>query len=181
MKTFIALILSCVSVLGVDTGIRLVTTVKTNADTASIYTRDVFTRDGQTNLVRTTKTKGGVVEGRIHRFYHAGVLVSDYDAIRDSSGFTTEAGCPYSVTIEFWPSKEVRSVVFGTNGVVLDWFTCTNGVFSPVDSSLITKANAFTEDLRPLFSPAHVTNTPPDSFGREVEQFIKKHQDKSLT
>jgi len=36
MKTFIALFLSCASVLGADTGIRVVTTVKTNAETACI-------------------------------------------------------------------------------------------------------------------------------------------------
>ena len=73
MKTFVALILSCVSVFGADTGIRVVTTVKTNAETASIYTTDVFTRDGQTNLVRRTKTKACVEQIRIQRFYYQAV------------------------------------------------------------------------------------------------------------
>jgi len=178
MKTFIVLILSCVSVFGADTSIRVVTTVRTN-DSGSITTMDVFTRDGQTNLVRYTSTKSGAVRIRIHRFYYHGLQSGEFVASPKSSGFTSEAGSPYMVSFEFWPSKDVRSAVIGTkDGVILDAFTCTNGVFSPEDSSLITKANAFTEDLRPLLSPAHVTNTPPDSFGREVEQFVQKHQDK---
>jgi hypothetical protein len=143
MRTFIVLILSCASVLGADTGIRVVTTVTTNAETSSIYTRDVFTRDGQTNLVRTTKTKGGMLAGRIQRFYHDGVLVGDYETFGDTSGFSTEAGSPYAVTFEFWPSKDVRSAVIGTkDGVILDAFTCTNGIFCPDESSRIAKANA---------------------------------------
>jgi hypothetical protein len=32
--------------------------------------------------------------------------------------------------------------------VVLDAFTCTNGVFSPVESSLITKANSVGSEVR---------------------------------
>jgi hypothetical protein len=177
MRTFIVFILSCASVLGADTGIQIFTSAKTNAETASIYTTDVFTRDGQTNLVRTAKTKAGVLQIRIQKFYHGGVFIGDYVAMKDSSGFTTEAGIPYLVSFEFWPSKEIRSAVIGTkDGVILDWFTCTNGVFSPVESARIAKANAFDEDLRPLFSPSHVTNTPPGVFGQEVEQFIEKHK-----
>jgi hypothetical protein len=179
MRVFIVFVLSCASVLGADTGVRIVTTAKTNAETASLYTRDVFTRDGQTNLVRTTKTKGGVVEARIQRFYHAGVLVGNYEAIRDSSGFSTEAGSPYAVTFEFWPSRDVRSAVIGTkDGVILDAFTATNGVFYPADSLLIRKANDVGGDVSRLLSPAHVTNTPTGEFRQEVERLIEKHKGK---
>ena len=177
MKIFLALILSCASVFAADSGIRVVTTVRTN-ESGSISTKDVFTRDGQTNLVRNTRTEDGVVQIRVHRFYHAGTQIGDYVAMKDSSGFTTEAGCPYSVTVEFWPSKEVRSVVFGTNGVIVDAFMATNGVFSPADISVIRKANDVTGDLSKLLSPSHVTNTTPEDFGREVERFIEKHKDK---
>ena len=179
MRTFIVLILSCASIFGADTSVCVVTTTNTGADKASIYTRDVFTRDGQTNLVRTTKTKAGKLQIRIQKFYHSGVLIGDYVAWKDSSGFITEAGIPYSVSFEFWPSKDVRSAVIGTkDGVILDAFTCTNGVFSPADSSVIAKVNGITQDLQPLFSPAHVTNTPQQAFGQEVEQFIEKHQER---
>ena len=177
MRTLAILILSCASVLGADTGIQVVTTVRTN-ESGSVDTKDVFTRDAQTNLVRTTKTKEGVVQIRVQRFYHAGALVGDHIAMQDSSGFTTEAGCPYSVTVEFWPSKDVRSVVVGTNGVVVDAFMATNGIFYPADISVIQKANDIGGDLSKLLSPSHVTNIPPAEFGREVEQFIQKHRDK---
>jgi hypothetical protein len=179
MRTIIALILSCVSVFGAGTSIRVVTTFKTNAESASIDKMDVFTRDGQTNLVRRTRTKEGIEQIRIQRFYCHNLLVGDFVAMPDSSGFTTEAGSPYSVSFEFWASKAVRSAVIGTkDGIILDAFMATNGLFYPADISVIRKANDIGGDVRKLFSPAHVTNTPPDDFGREVEQLVKKHQDK---
>lgn len=179
MRTFIALILSYTSVLGADTGIRVVTTAKTNVETASVSTKDVFTRDGQTNLVRNTKTKAGAVQIRIHRFYHGGSLVADFVAMSDSSGFTTEAGSPYSVSFEFDASKRVKSVVIGKKeGVVLDAFTCTNGIFSPVESSVIRKANEVGADMRQLFAPEHVRKTLPDDFIREAEELVEKHKNK---
>jgi len=149
MRTFIVFLLSCASVLGADAGIQVVSTTKTNAQAASITTQDVFTRDGQTNLVRVTKTKAGFVQIRIHRFYHAGLLVGNFVVMRNSSGFTTEAGAPYSVSFEFDASKSVKLVVIGTkDGVVLDAFACTNGIFSPVESSLLTKANSVGSEVR---------------------------------
>jgi hypothetical protein len=143
MRAFIVFLLSCASVLGADDSIRVVTTAKTNAETASITTKDFYTRAGQTNLVRHTKSKAGVVQIRIHRFYHAGALVGDYVAMPASSGFTTEAGTPYSVSLECDTSHTPKSLVLGTkDGVILDAFSYTNGVFSPVESSALTKANA---------------------------------------
>jgi hypothetical protein len=178
-RAFIVLALSCASVLGADMGIRVVTTTKTNTETASVYIKDVFTRDGLTNLVRNTKLKAGAVQIRIHRFYHGGQLVGDFVATADSSGFTSEAGSPYSVSFEFWPSREVRSAVIGTkDGVVLDAFTCTNGIFSPVESSVIQKANAIGADMKQLFDPEHVRKTSPEEFLREAEDLVQKHKDK---
>ena len=177
MRTFITLILSVGSVLAAD--VRVVTTAKTNAETASVYRTDVYTRSGQTNLVRHTKTKDGASQAQIHRFYYGGVMVADYKIIQNSSGLSTEAGSPYSVTFEFWPSKDVRSAVIGTkDGVILDAFMATNGVFYPADISTIRKANEVGEGLSKLLSPSNVTNTSPRDFRREVDQFIRKHQDK---
>ena len=179
MKTFIILILSCASVLGAETGIRVVTTVTTNADTGSVYRRDVFTRNGKTNLVSNTVNKGGVFKGRIQRLYHDGLLVGDYEAFGDTSGFSTEAGSPFAVTFEFSPSKDIRSAVIGTkDGLVLDAFTCTNGIFSPVESSVIQKANAVFADMKRLFDPDHVRKTSPQDFVREAEDLIEKHKDR---
>ena len=149
MRAFIVFLLMCASVFGADGDIRVVTTAKTNAETASITTKDFYTRDGQTNLVRHTKTKAGVVQIRIHRFYHAGSLVGDYVAMRDSSGFTTEAGISYSVSLECDASRNPKSVVIGTkDGVILDAFRYTNGVFSPVENSILTKARSVGSEVR---------------------------------
>ncbi len=143
MKSFIVFLLSCASVFGADSGIHVVSTATTNAESASITTKDFYTRDGQTNLVRHTKTKAGVVQIRIHQFYHAGALVGDYVATPDSSGFTTEAGTQYSVSLECDASHNPKSMVIGTkDGVILDAFSYTNGVFSPVESEFLTKATA---------------------------------------
>ena len=100
MRTFFIFLLSCASVLGADTGIRVVTTSKTNAEMASVSTKDVFMRDGQTNLVRNTKTKAGAVQIRIHRFYHAGALVGMLTETPDSSSTTSEAGNPFAHDFE---------------------------------------------------------------------------------
>lgn len=141
MRALIVFLLSCASAPGADGGIKVFTTSKTNAE--SITTKEFYTRDGQTNLVRHTKTKAGDVQIRIHRFYHAGTLVGDYVSMRDSSGFTTEAGTPYSVSLECDASRNPESMVIGTkDGVVLDAFSYTNGVFTPVESSALSKANA---------------------------------------
>ncbi len=178
MRMLLVLTLSCAPAFAANTDIRVITLAKTNAENASIYTTEIYARDNKTNLVRRTKTKAGTVQGRIHKFYHDGFLVGEYDAFGDSSGFSTEAGTPYAVTIEFWPSKDARSVVIGTNGVILDAFMCTNGMFYPADISAIRKANDIGGDMSKLLSPANVTNTTPDEFRHDIEQSIKKHKDK---
>ena len=171
--------LSCASVLGADTGIRLVTSAKTNAETATISTKDIFIRDGRTNLVRSSKTKAGVVQLRMHRFYHAGILVGNFVAMPESSGVTTEAGSPYSMSFEFDASHRPKSAVIGTkDGVVLDAFTCTNGVFTPADSAVIQKANALFWNMTPMLDPDPVRKTSPHDYGREVEKLSEKHKDK---
>ncbi len=149
MKAFIVLILSCVWLIAADGDIRVYTAAKTNAETASISTKEFFTRDGQTNLVRHTQTKAGVVRIRVHRFYHAGTLVGDFIDMPDSSGFSSEAGTAYSLNLECDASRNPKSVAISTkDGVILDAFAYTNGVFSPVDASLLTKANSAGSEVR---------------------------------
>jgi len=99
--------------------------------------------------------------------------------MRDSSGLTTEAGIPYSLSLECDASRTPKSVVIGAkDGVILDAFSYTNGVFSPVDSALLTKANAVGADMRELFDPEHVRKTTPEGFVRDAEKLIEKHQEK---
>ena len=141
MRAFAVFLLSCASLFGADGGIQVFTTTRTNAE--SITTKEFYTRDGQTNLVRHTKTNAGDVQIRIHRFYHAGALVGDYVATLNSSGLTTEAGSPYSASLECDASGSPKALVIAAkDGVILDAFSYTNAVFSPVESSLLSKANA---------------------------------------
>ena len=142
MRAFLALFLSCASVLGADSSaVRIITATKTNASGA-VTMIHTFTRAGHTNLVRHTKTKAGAVQIRIHRFYHDGALVGDFMAMPESSGFTAEAGAAQSVSFEFDARREPKAAVIASKGgVIVDAFTCTNGVFSPVESSQINKAN----------------------------------------
>jgi hypothetical protein len=178
MRALIVFLLSCATVLGADSELRVVATVRTN-DSGRVSTKEVFTRGGQTNLVRNTATKGGVVQIRIHRFYHDGSLVGDFVAMRDSSGFTTEAGTPYSVSFECDASHKPKSVVIGTkDGVILDAFSYTNGIFSPVESSVLEKGNAVGADMKKLFDPEHVRKITPEGFVSEAQQLIEKHKDK---
>lgn len=136
MKTFLLLSLSCISVAASDTGIRF--TSSTNTDTATtgaIIIVETYTRGGQTNLIRTTKSKNGVVLFRNHRFCHFGKPVAFYTWQPDfGSNFTVVRGTPYEVGLDFLPSKDVRAVmIWGTN--FLDGFYFTNGVFYPVPDS----------------------------------------------
>lgn len=136
-------------------------------------------RNGQTNLVRNTTTKAGIVQIRIHRFYHGGVLVGDFVDMPDSSGFTTEAGTPYSVSFEFDTFKRVKSAVVGTkDGVVLDAFSCTNGIFMPVERSVLQKANAVGADMKQLFEPDRARKSTSESFVREADELIEKRKAK---
>lgn len=174
MKAFIILVLSGASVLGADTSVRIVTTTKTNAETASVSTKDVFTRDGQTNLVRNTKTKGGAVQIRIHRFYHAGTLVGMLTETPDSSSTTSEAGSPFALDFEYGSSHQLKyAAIVGQEGVLVDAFACTNGVLSPVPSSELSNAAEIGADAKKLMSGARKMS--PEQFHREVEQMNQQH------
>src|SRR5438128_2469708 len=84
MRTFAILILSCSSVLAAD-DVRVVTSTTTNSEAASITTTEVFTRGGQTNLVRQTQTKAGTVRVRVHWFYRDGARLATHVMTPDSS------------------------------------------------------------------------------------------------
>ena len=140
MRAFIVLFLSCMAVSAADTGVRVTTNLSTNAETKAVYLEETFTRDGQTNLVRQTKTEDGVVAGRIQRFYHGGefvavhLLVTRPAHMARESFSTTESS--YSVSLDFSPSKDMeRVIITRKKGNILDGFTATNGVFYPVSNS----------------------------------------------
>ena len=174
VKSFIVFLLSCASAFGADTGIRALTTTKTNAETASLSTTDIFTRDGQTNLVRNTKTKAEKMQIRIHRFYHAGTLVGMITETPDSGSTASEAGCPFALDFEYGPSHRLKyAAIVNRDGVLVDAFACTNGVLCPIPSSELSDAAEIGSDAKKLMS--RVRKISPEQFHREVEQMLEKH------
>jgi len=176
MKTIILFLLFCVAVSGAETGLRVITTAKTNMETATISTKEVFTRNGQTNLVCNTKTKAGVLQIRVHRFYHGSSLVGILTAMPDSSSTTSEAGAPCALDFEYGRSGELKyAAIVGKDGVLLDLFTCTNGMLFPVQDSILTNAVGIGASARELMS--HAQKVTPEQFRREVGDMIEKHKD----
>ncbi|HLX70875.1 MAG TPA: hypothetical protein VKV04_14710 [Verrucomicrobiae bacterium] len=146
MKAIIIIcILACLSVFAADTNdIQVATRTYKIMPEDSLATVETFTRNGQTNLVRNTHTKDGVVLFRSQSFYHNGTEVGGY-TYQISNGTNTfvgsTPGTPYYFNVHFNSSNMPRSAqIRATNLVLLDWFLCTNGVFYPADSSLIQQA-----------------------------------------
>jgi len=173
MRTFIVLMLPGATVLAADTDIQHVTTVRTNAS-GSISTKDIFMRGGQTNLVRNTSSKDGLVQIRVNRFYHDGALVGFVTASPDSASTISEAGSPYSLDAEYGSSNQLKYVaIIRKDGQLVDAFACTNGVLLPVEGSKLRGLAEIGTDATELIS--HGRNTSPEEFSRKVEQLIKKH------
>ena len=135
MKTITTLLLSCASVLAADTDIHVVRMSETNAQQAVAYTKDVFTRGGQTNLVRTMQaTPRGAF--RICHFYHDGQLVGNFVGFPEGAVFNTEAG-PYCMSLKYGPAGEILSGRIGDKqGVPLDEFVFTNSTFCPMEGPI---------------------------------------------
>jgi len=174
MKMLIILFLSCASVLVADTSIQVVTTVRN--ESGGVSTFDVFTRDGQTNLVRRTTSTSGTVWMQVHRFYYHGLLVGDFAVLPNESSSESKAGSPYSLRITFGPTNEVKAALIFKDGVLVEAFTATNGIFHPLDSSLIPLIRKQHDITSKLFSSARATNTLPGEVRQELPS--EKHKDK---
>jgi len=148
MKNAIVLILSCISVIAADTNdIQVTTTTDTHTQPGVLITFDSFTRDGQTNLVRDTRTEAGALRIRTQRFYYDGSLLGGYMTYPKSSIIYSAAGAPYSLSFQFDSSNQIKSALITTNFTILEAFNCTNGIFYPQDSSFIRKAKSVAEGL----------------------------------
>ena len=137
MRAFIILLFSCAWAAAADTSVRATSTVSTNAEGA-VYITETFTRGGQTNLVRVTKTLDGTVAVRQQKFYHDGeqVAVFMYWAQTKSESFTTTESSSYSVGLDFSATRDIEHLIISRKkGSVLDGFSYTNGIFYPVSDS----------------------------------------------
>jgi len=156
MKAIIACILFCLPVCAADTNdIRVVTWSYKVLPEDSLATIEAFTRGGQTNLVRQTHTKDGVVLLRNQSFYHNGTEVGVYiyqtANAPDRTMMCSAPGAPYYFSVALDTSNQPLSAhIMSTNFVMLDSFLCTNGVFYPADSSSIRESNGrLSKVLRP--------------------------------
>jgi hypothetical protein len=148
-------VLSCLSVFAADTNdLRVITWTYKIMPEDSLATVEVFTRSGQTNLVRNTHTKDGVVLLRNQSFYYHGTEAGSYTyqtANRpDATMVGSAPGAPYYFNVAFDASNRPLTVhIMSTNFVMLDSFLCTNGVFYPEDSSIIRESNARLSNVLP--------------------------------
>jgi hypothetical protein len=138
MKMSIILLLSCMPLFAADTDIQITTTSQTNAEKNLVMTQEVFTRAGQTNLVRRTMYKAGSLEVRQQQIYHGGVRLAAITTGPSIFFIKTADGFPYSVSFDYLASNDFRMVgIWTTNETLVDAFNYKDGILSPVESSLI--------------------------------------------
>ena len=151
MKAIIGCLLCCLSVFAADTNeIRVVTKTKGKDAAGNLITSEEFIRSGRTNLIRITGVKDGVTNSIAHNFYHQGVYLGRFSQGSGHTFINSAAGAPYVLTFLLDSSNQVRAAsVMTTNYVILDSFTCTNGIFYPEDRSRFEESNRRTKDFLP--------------------------------
>lgn len=122
-----------------NTGVQCVSTFTTNS-TGAIVTTDAFTRNGQTNLIRVTKLKSGVVVFQRQTFCHNGVPVAYFVDVKGIQSFGTVTNAPYEIHVDFLQNKEIRAVwIYGSDDLThesfIDGWYPTNGVYYPAPDS----------------------------------------------
>ena len=151
-RAVLILALSSASVFAADRTLQQFSFVKTNADL--VFIEEVFTRNGETNLVRDTLMRRGILESRTHKFYQGGLLIGEHWSFPDSAGFITEANLPYTMILRSSPSNNVSfAYICSPDRIVIDYFMATNGVFYPVDSSTVQEARKLTTEVQKPVSP----------------------------
>jgi len=149
MKAIIGCLLCCLSVFAAGTNeIQVVTRTDTKVTPGYLVTYDTFIRGGQTNLLRITTVKDRTTNSLAHNFYHRGVYLGRHSQGGGYTFFNSATGAPCILTFVLDSSNQVRAAsVTTTNYVILDAFTCTNGIFYPEDSSRIEESNKKTKDI----------------------------------
>lgn len=166
MKIFVLLFLSCASLFGADEGIQVFTTTKTNSGV--VLTQTIFMRDGQTNLVRSTLISQGRVDSPVHKFYHNGFLVGHISSMECFSVFAGAADCPYSLEASYRTNGGVWWAEICTkDGVVVDWFIATNGLFWPAPRSEVQNMSNMTAAI------SHIPRTNQPSTKNNAEMMRK--------
>lgn len=149
MKAIIGCLLCCLSVFAGDTNeIRVVTRTDTKVSPGYLVTYEEFTRGSQTNLLRVTSVKDGVTNSIAHNFYYQGTSLGRYSQGGGYTFVNSAARAPYVLAFVWDSSNQIRAaLVTTTNYVILDSFTCTNGIFYPENSSRIEESNRKTKNV----------------------------------
>jgi hypothetical protein len=144
--------LSCVSAFAAATNdIRVATTTNTETEMGVAITVDVFTRDGETNLVCSTRTKGGSLRDRWQKFYHKGSLLGVYSTYNNGSSTIHSFGsAPYTLSFVFDSCDKMKCANILSNSVMLDAFFCINGIFYPADRSVIREVQSAVKGMLPV-------------------------------
>ena len=151
MKTIIVLVLSCVSALAATTNeIQVAATTNTVTETGVATTVEVFTRDGQTNLVCNIRTKDGSLLDSWQKFYHKGSLLGVYSTYNNGSSTIHSMGsAPYTLSFVFVSTNTMKCALITSNSVMVDAFTCTNGIFYPADKSVLREVKSAVRGMLP--------------------------------
>ncbi len=147
MKIIFILLVSAVFIQAAD-DIALTTTTKTNSQSGAVTTKEYFTREGQTNMLRSTTTTNGIVKTRLHRFYHHGKLAADHLSAPGVGYLMIATHNGYDVSFDYRSNllREVRIADKDDN--VLDWFVSTNGFLKPMPTSELRKYMAKPSDKK---------------------------------
>ncbi len=149
MKTIILSLACCLSVLAADTNeIRVIKWTDSKISPGYLVTYEEFTRSGQTNLLRATTSRDGVISSMAHNFYHRGAYLGRYSTASGCTFVNTAPGAPVTLTFAWDSSNQLRTAsVSATNYLILDSFTYTNGLFHPVGNSEIEESNRKTKGI----------------------------------
>jgi hypothetical protein len=104
----------------------------TRSSKSMAFKMDVFTREGQTNLVCDTRIKDGALLARLQTFYHDGFKVGVFVENPNFQEFEVEPASPYYVRLRLHsPHDSGLIYIIAKDGRIVDKFTCTNGVYYP--------------------------------------------------
>jgi len=149
MKSIIALLLSCVSILAGD-DIGVTTTIKTNAVTGAVVTVDSFTRGGQTNLLCKTTTTNGVFKSRSYQFVHDGKLAAEHISYPGHGFSLTATHYDFDATFLCQSNTLYEVDIYDKNRqTLLDVFVATNGMLTPIPTSELRGQVSFPDVEKP--------------------------------
>lgn len=141
-----------------DSGVTVSSTTQYLTPEKSVsVVRDVYLRDGQTNLVRETRSRDGQLLVRTQEFCQGNTRIGICFTSPDGTTFQTESGSDLTLAFGFLKRKDTDFVcIRNKNGLIIDAFSCTNGIYYPAAKEWIQILNA-------SWSSAVRSATKPDS------------------